>query len=170
MTKSGITRRIDELGRIVIPKEMRINLGIREGEPLEIYIENNLIIIKKFSQVENIKDISSRVCNIISDICKIDLVITDREKVIITSKNLEQLNNLVLDEQLKNLIDNRESYMSSSKDTFLNIAKYFIILPIITSTDCSGLIMILSDDKHNEDNLTYGKIVQKLISSSLDVA
>ena len=65
LNKSGITRRIDELGRIVVPKEIRCNLGIRDGEPLEIYTENNSIIIKKYSQVENIKDISLNVCKII---------------------------------------------------------------------------------------------------------
>ena len=53
MTKSGITRRIDELGRIVVPKEIRYNLGIRDGEPLEIYIENNSIIMSSdYSQIE----------------------------------------------------------------------------------------------------------------------
>ena len=168
MTKSGITRRIDELGRIVIPKEMRINLGIRDGEPLEIYVDNNTIVIKKFSQVENIKDISSKVCNIISDICKIDLLISDREKVIVTSNKLKDLSNIRLDEKMKQLIDNRESYMSNSKDNFLGMNKYFIMIPIITSTDCSGLIIVVSDEKNNE-NLIYAKIVQKLIVDSLDV-
>lgn len=168
MTKSGITRRIDELGRIVIPKEMRINLGIREGEPLEIYIENTSIIIKKFSQVENIKDISNRVCNIISDICKIDLLISDREKIIVSSSKLRELNNKKLSEKMKLLIDNRESYVSSNKEKLFDMEKYFIMIPIITSTDCSGLIIAVSDNKNNE-NLIYAKIVQKLIVDSLDV-
>jgi len=168
LTKSGITRRIDELGRIVIPKEMRINLGIRDGEPLEIYIENNTIVIKKFSQVENIKDISIKVCNIISDICKIDLLISDREKIIVSSSKLKALNNMFLTEKMKALIDNRENYISDSRDKFLGMEKYFIMIPIITSTDCSGLIIIISDQKNSED-LVYAKIVQKLISDSLDV-
>jgi len=169
LTKSGITRRIDELGRIVIPKEIRINLGIREGEPLEIYVENNSIVIKKFSQVENIKDVSNKVCNIISDICKIDLIITDREKIIVTSNKLNNLTNKILPNQLKYLIDNRESYISEKKDNIIELNKYFIMIPIITSTDCSGLIIVVSDEKNNE-NLVYAKIVQKLIVDSLDVS
>lgn len=168
MTKSGITRRIDELGRIVIPKEMRINLGIRDGEPLEIYVENNSIVIKKFSQVENIKDISNKICNIISDICKIDLLISDREKIIVTSRNLQELVNKNLSKEMKELIDNRESYISDKKDKFLDLNKYFIMIPIITSTDCSGLIIVVSDEKNNE-NTIYAKIVGKLIADSLDV-
>ena len=168
MTKSGITRRIDELGRIVIPKEIRINLGIREGEPLEIYVENNSIIVKKFSQVENIKDISNRVCSIISDICKIDLIITDREKVIVTSDKLKQLTNKILSNDLKRLIDNRETYISEKIDTLMDLTKYFIMVPIITSTDCSGLVIVISENK-TEENLIYAKIASKLIVDSLDV-
>ena len=169
MTKSGITRRIDELGRIVIPKEMRNNLGIREGEPLEIYVENNSIIIKKYSQVENIKDISSRICNIISDICKIDLLISDREKIIVASRGFNQLVNKNLTRDMKLLIDNRETYVSNKKDKIFELEKYFIMIPIITSTDCSGLIIVFSDEKV-DSNVIYAKIVQKLIVDSLDVA
>ena len=91
LEKSFITRRIDELGRIVIPKEIRNNLAIRVGEPLEILIENKSIVIRKYSQVENIVDLSSNICDVVSDISHIDLLIADREKVIVTSKNLSNL-------------------------------------------------------------------------------
>ncbi len=53
MKKTGVVRRIDELGRIVIPKEIRHNLQIREGESLEVYVEENAIVLKKFSFVNN---------------------------------------------------------------------------------------------------------------------
>lgn len=169
MNKSGITRRIDELGRIVIPKEMRINLGIRDGEPLEIFIENNTIIIKKYSQMLNIKDISNKVCNIISDICKIDLLISDREKIIVSSNKLKNFTNKILTEKMKILIDNRESFISEKREKIFDLEKYVIMLPIITSTDCSGLIIVFSD-KLLDENLIFAKIAQKLIVDSLDVA
>lgn len=169
LTKSGITRRIDELGRIVIPKEMRSNLGIRDGEPLELYIESNAIIIKKFSQVENIKEISNKICSIISDTCKVDLLITDREKIIVASNNLKNLATEKLNDKMKFLIDNRESYISNTKEEFFKMNKYFIMIPIITSTDCSGLIIIVNDEK-KEENIIYAKIAQKLIVQSLDVS
>lgn len=168
LTKSGITRRIDELGRIVIPKELRINLGIREGEPLEIYVENNNIVIKKFSQIENVLDVSKNICHIISDICNIDLMISDREKVIITSDNLKEFNGRELSDKLKMIIDNRGSYISKDKDNYFDMTKNFIILPIIVNADSSGLIIIVSD-VYKEENLIYAKIVQKLIQDSLDV-
>jgi len=169
LTKSGITRRIDELGRIVVPKEIRYNLGIRDGDPLEIYTENNAIIIKKYSQVENIKDISLNICEIINDVCNVGIIISDREKIIATSNDLKDLLNYKLDERYKRLIDNRESYISEKLETVFNINNYFTILPIITSIDCSGLIIIVSKEK-SDVYMKYGKIAQKLIVQKLDVS
>ena len=168
MTKSGITRRIDELGRIVIPKEIRSNLGIRDGELLEISIENKGIVIQKYSQVENIKDISEKITKIVSDVCKIELLISDREKILVSNNKEKDLLNQNINEKLKILIDNREIYVSEKKDKLLGIEKYFIIVPIITSIDCSGLVILISNIK-NEENLIYAKIVSKLIADSLDV-
>ena len=168
MNKSGITRRIDELGRIVIPKEIRSNLGIRDCEPLEIFVDNNSIIIKKFSQIINIKEISLKICDIMSEVCNINLLITDREKVIVSSKKLKKYDNSILDDKLKDLIDNRESYISKNKDNYFDMNKYFIILPIITSTDCSGLVILVSED-NNTENLIYAKIVQKLLVDKLEI-
>lgn len=48
MKATGIIRRIDDLGRVVIPKEIRRNLGIREGDPLEIFVENGCICLRKY--------------------------------------------------------------------------------------------------------------------------
>jgi len=169
LTKSGITRRIDELGRIVVPKEIRYNLGIRDGEPLEIYTENNAIVIKKYSQVENIKDISTSICEIISDVCNIDIIISDREKIIATNSTLKNLIDFKLEERYKLLIDNRETKISEKKEVIFNTNSYFTIIPIITSIDCSGLIIILSNER-SDVYLKYAKIVQKLIVQKLDVA
>ena len=169
MNKSGITRRIDELGRIVVPKEIRYNLGIRDGEPLEIYVENNTIVIKKYSQVENIKDISANLCEVINDVCNVQIMISDREKIIAANNNLMKLINYKLSEMFKQLIDNRETYISEKQEQYFNNNAYFTILPIITSTDCSGLIIILSKEK-TDINLKYAKIVQKLLVDKLDVS
>ena len=63
----------------------------------------------------------------------------------------------------------RKRNISEKKDNIIELNKYFIMIPIITSTDCSGLIIVVSDEKNNE-NLVYAKIVQKLIVDSLDVS
>ncbi len=56
MKQTGVTRKIDELGRIVIPKEIRKNLGIRDGETLEIFTSEDSIILKKYFDVRNYED------------------------------------------------------------------------------------------------------------------
>lgn len=168
MIKSGITRRIDELGRIVVPKEIRYNLGIRDGEPLEIYTNDNSIIIKKYSQVENIKDLSSILCEIISDICDVSVLVTDREKVIATNKSVVNIVDTKINDKLKTLIDNRVSYFSEVAEDHLGISGFYYILPIITSTDSSGLIILVSKTK-KEENIKYSKIIQKLLIQKLDI-
>lgn len=168
MTKSGITRRIDELGRIVVPKEIRYNLGIRDGEPLEIYTENNNIIIKKYSQVENIKDYSKNLCNVIADVCNVDVLVTDREKIL-TYTGKKELEKNKLEEKYKLLIDNRETYISDKKENIFGYIGYVYIVPIITSIDCSGLIFIISKEKE-EFCLKLIKLIQKMLIQKLDVA
>lgn len=169
MLKSGITRRIDELGRIVIPKEIRYNLGIRDGEPLEIIVNDNSIIIKKYSQLENIKTVSNNICEIISDVFNINIVVSDREKIIAANKELSSLINNSLGDVHKKLIDNRESYTSNNVETMFDINGYFYITPIITVSDCSGLVFIISKAK-NDENIKYANIAKKLIVYKLDVA
>lgn len=169
MIKSGITRRIDELGRIVVPKEIRYNLGIRDGEPLEIFTNDNAIIIKKYSQVENIKNLGQNLSDIISDICNVDVLITDREKVVAANSNLKELIDTKLEEKYKKLIDNRESYISENLEINFNKEGFITLVPIITQSDCSGLVIIMTHKKADE-NLNYSKIIQKLLVRKLDIA
>ena len=163
MINSGITRRIDDLGRIVVPKELRNNLGIRDGEPLLISTENDTIVIKKFSKVESMQEIIRKYAEIVSDITNINIIITDREKVIYTNTKLDLLNKQ-LDDHLKEYIDNRESYLSNGLDLFLDIKSYFVIIPMITCSDSIGLVIFYSE-KNIGKYQDIAKILSKLITS-----
>ena len=61
MKLAGIVRRIDELGRIVIPKEIRKTLHIKNGENLEIFIDGETIVLKKYSELGNLKELSDTI-------------------------------------------------------------------------------------------------------------
>ena len=68
MRATGIVRRVDDLGRVVIPKEIRRSMGIREGEPLEIYLENDAVIFRRYSynlvkEVERVAELIECNCN-----------------------------------------------------------------------------------------------------------
>lgn len=166
MIKSGITRRIDELGRIVVPKEIRFNLGIREGDSLEIFTKDNAIVIKKYSEIENIFELSNKLCKIFYDIWGLSIIITDRDKVIACSGNLN-IQEKPLPNNLKKMIDNRESIFNKY-DKFFEIEGYFTILPIIVASSVTGFV-IVNSNKNNEDNVMNAKIIQKIICEKIDV-
>ena len=114
MKSTGITRRIDDLGRIVIPKEIRKNLKIKENEVLEIFINNDEIILKKFSPFNDSEKILSDYIKVINDMTGNDVIITDRDKVILSSKRLEEkLLNKKLSEYVNDLIENRSIFLSN---------------------------------------------------------
>ncbi len=169
MKQTGVTRKIDELGRIVIPKEIRKNLGIRDGETLEIFTSEDSIILKKYFEVRKYEDLSSKLCELIKNIYNVDLVITDREKVI-TSSNKEIVENTKLNNKFLELIDNREMFISKELLTInlgIDISGYFTIIPIIASSDSLGLVIIISDNDNDYSSL--GKLLAKIIADKIDI-
>ncbi len=169
MKQTGVTRKIDELGRIVIPKEIRKNLGIRDGETLEIFTDENGIILKKYFEVRKYEDLSTKLCELIKNIYNVDLVITDREKVI-TSSNKDILENTKLTNNFLELIDNREMFISRELSTMnlgVEISAYYTIVPIIASSDSLGLVIILSEN--NIDYTSLGKLLAKIIADKIDI-
>lgn len=169
MKQTGVTRKIDELGRIVIPKEIRKNLGIRDGETLEIFTSEDSIILKKYFEVRKYEDLSSKLCELIKNIYNVDLVITDREKVI-TSSNKDIVENTKLNNKFLELIDNREMFISKELLTInlsIDISGYFTIIPIIASSDSLGLVIIISDNANDYSSL--GKLLAKIIADKIDI-
>lgn len=169
MKQTGVTRKIDELGRIVIPKEIRKNLGIRDGEALEIFTSEDIIILKKYFEVRKYEDLSSKLCELIKNIYNVDLVITDREKVI-TSSNKDIVENTKLNNKFLELIDNREMFISKELLTInlgIDISGYFTMIPIIASSDSLGLVIIISDNANDYNSL--GKLLAKIIADKIDI-
>ena len=80
---AGIVRRIDELGRIVIPKELRRTMRIRDGEELEMnQVSDNEIIIKKFSQMQALQTLAEGYSKVLFDLCGVQIMIVDKSKVL----------------------------------------------------------------------------------------
>lgn len=170
MKATGITRKIDELGRIVIPKEIRRNLGIRDGESLEIFTEEDGILLKKHSLIHNFEDLGNKLCKTLSTIIDAEIIITDRERIIATS-NKDELIGKILPKEFIELIDNRESLKSEyeTKTTIedIEISGNYSIVPIISSIDSLGLVIIIS--KSNVDNTMMARIIAKIMAEKLDI-
>ena len=169
MKQTGVTRKIDELGRIVIPKEIRKNLGIRDGEALEIFTSEDSIILKKYFEVRKYEDLSSKLCELIKNIYNVDLVITDREKVI-SSSNKEIVENSKLNNKFLELIDNREMFISKELSTINfgnDVSGYYTVVPIIASSDSLGLVILISAS--GNDYTFLGKLLAKIIADKIDI-
>ena len=164
MKSTGITRKIDELGRIVIPKEIRRNLGIRDGESLEIFTDEDSIILKKHSQMERFEDLGAKLGEIINTIFKVDVIITDREKVIAATSD-KMIVDKKLNKDLIYLIDNREEFVGR-KDILGNIGNVTIV-PIIASIDSLGLIILISNDDLDLKNIA--RLMAKILSEKLNI-
>ena len=128
MKATGIVRRIDDLGRIVIPKEIRRTLHIRETDPMEIFTDTEgQIILKKYSPIGDISTFAGKYAESLSDATGMTVCITDREQVIAASgddkKNL--MNKPVTKEMC--IRDSPCSYILVTKLDFNNVSDFNII-------------------------------------------
>ena len=79
MLTTGITRRIDELGRVVIPKEIRRTMRLREGEEMEIFVEDNSLVLKKYSSLATLARFADEVAESLAVAAGGTVVITDND-------------------------------------------------------------------------------------------
>lgn len=171
MKSTGVIRRIDELGRIVIPKEIRRNLGIRDGENVEIFTESDSIILKKYNRMESINNLASILTEIIYNDFNYKIIITDHEQVI-SSKGIEEnINNIKISPDCLNIIENRETITKENYNLELEnitLKGNFIFIPIISLNDSIGLIIMYSAEKFTNEHM-IGKLVSSIFSCKLDI-
>ena len=167
MKSTGITRRIDDLGRIVIPKEIRKNLKIKENEVLEIFIENENIILKKFSSFDDMEKVFERLIEVLEDITLNNILITDRERVVGVSKRKEyDYLNKEIGNNIINSIENKEKNLSTGEVELINnkqINTNYYIRPIINEGDTLGSIVIFGNKEIEEKDVLATDIISKLI-------
>ena len=174
MKSTGITRRIDDLGRIVIPKEIRKNLKIKENEVLEIFINNDEIILKKFSPFNDSEKVLSDYIKVINDMTGNDVIITDRDKVILSSKKLEErLLNKKLSEYVNDLIENRSTFLSNDMKGIEvidneKIKQNYYFIPFIIDSDVVGSIIMFSSKEFDENSKSLLLIASKLLVNYIE--
>lgn len=161
MKSTGIVRKIDELGRIVIPKEIRNVLSIHSNDDLEIFIDNMKIVLKKYEKSDNILNYSNNIVNIIDEKLNIKVFVTNKEKII-TAGNFK---NKELDSKLLELIEERKRYESINKETINKISGYFVIYPIIVESDILGLLMFAKETVFTNEEKILTNIILKLIEN-----
>ncbi|HHW69082.1 MAG TPA: AbrB/MazE/SpoVT family DNA-binding domain-containing protein [Tenericutes bacterium] len=154
MKATGIIRRIDELGRIVIPKEIRKTFRIKEGDSLEIYIENDEnIVFKKHSLISKIEDMAQNFTDSVYAFIKHNIIITSKDEFIAVSGNLKkEILKKPISEYLENQISRRievfEKYPKEIKLTDnYSLTSTYIIRSIVINGDVEGLVICISNDE-----------------------
>ncbi len=174
MKSTGISRRIDELGRIVIPKEIRKNLKIRDGETLEIFIEEDNIILKKYSIMNDMFDVAQKCSDSMYEVIDKNIIITDRDKVIAASGSLKKKYlNKEIGPFLEEVISRRESYSEKYKKEIEIIEgekeEYnYVVSSIIINGDSVGVVIILSKEEISEIEEKTTNFISKFLSKNLE--
>ena len=157
MKATGIVRRIDELGRIVIPKEIRRTLRIRETDPMEIFTDSDgTIVLKKYSPIGEIGVFAKQYAEALASVAGHVVVITDREQVIAaTGPMRNDYMGKRVTKALETMMDDRQVVNSTGKNGVVIFAEGVnisdceqVIYPIICEGDVIGSVIIMSKDNN----------------------
>ena len=174
MKATGVVRRIDDLGRVVIPKEIRRVHRIKEGDPLEIFTDKEgEIILKKYSPIGELTEFASSYAETLSKTTGHITCITDKDTVIAVSggskKDFLEKN---LSKQLEEIIENKEVFKSKDNNEISvpitqnegreRIYNSQVIYPIISDGDVIGSVILLS----KEPNQKMGEVEYKVAQSA----
>ena len=169
MKATGITRRIDELGRIVIPKEIRRTLRIREGAPLEIFTDREgQIILKKYSPIGELSQFSGQYAETMAQTTGHLVCFTDRDHVIAASgSGKKEFEGKPISRQLDEVMENRKTLVASKdENNFIKITlddsgEYVTqaISTIICEGDAIGAVILYDKDKNHPMGETENQLV-----------
>ena len=171
MKATGIVRRIDELGRIVIPKEIRRTLRIRESDPLEIFTDREgEIILKKYSPIGEMTTFAKQYAESLAQVSGHAALIADRDQFIAVAGGYKGLLGKSISKQLEEKIGNRDTILATKGDrSFITISEeqteeyqHQAIAPIICEGDVIGAVVLLESDNKSR----MGEVEQKLILSA----
>ncbi len=159
MKATGIVRRVDDLGRIVIPKEIRRTLKIREGDPLEIYTEKDGgVIFRKYSPMGDLQDFAAQICESIGSNTGRIAAVSDRDSIIaLSGAPKRELMDKPNSKELERLMEQRKNYRYEPGQALLKATessdKYHlgVAAPILCQGDLMGCVMLLMGE--NSDAL-----------------
>lgn len=171
MKATGIVRRIDDLGRVVVPKEIRRTLRIREGDPLEIFTDKDgEIILKKYSPIGELGTFAKQYAESLATTTGHIIGIADKDQFIaVSGGSKRELFEKQISKELEELINDRKSISANSDekkfikilhDSDENEYSSEVIYPIISEGDAIGAVVILSKDQK------MGEVENKLAHSA----
>lgn len=167
---TGIVRRIDDLGRVVIPKEIRRTMRIREGDPLEIYTDKDgEVIFKKYSLMGDLGEFSGQICETLNKTTGRITVVADRDSVLaVAGIPRRELGDRRISNELESLMEGRQMYQYRSGDSRFPVIedseKYTVGLaaPILSGGDVMGCVVFVDQDGAEPLGDTEYKLAQTI--------
>ena len=175
MKTTGIIRRIDDLGRIVVPKELRKTLRIKNGDSFEIFVDNEDIILKKYSPMESIEEAAIKYVDSFNQVIKHSVIVTDKDRVIAASGVLKKRYlGKKITEFTERCIERRDSFVERQKKIFSFVEGvedlgYYSFSSIISDGDTIGGVIIISVESpilESEEKMSV--ILAKLLSGNFN--
>lgn len=176
MKATGVVRRIDDLGRIVIPKEIRKTLRIKEGDPLEIFTDREgQVILKKYSPIGELSEFATEYAETLAKTTGHIACITDKDTVIaISGGSKKEFLEQGISKALEKVIEDKEIYTSKENndksipitqiDTMERIKNAQVIYPIISDGDAIGSVILISKDSNTKMTDIEKKVAQSAAS------
>ena len=174
MKATGIVRRIDDLGRVVIPKEIRRTMRIREGDPLEIYTDREgEVIFKKYSPIGELQSFASEYADTLQKTSGMPIFICDRDAIIaVSGASKKEYIDKKISKSLEDIIENRSLYYNTMRNTEKNVIEfskdYFIscAMPILSAGDVIGCILSGWQNGASIANKISDEVESKLIQTA----
>ncbi len=167
MKATGIVRRIDDLGRIVIPKEIRRSFRIREGDPLEIFTDaEGEVIFKKYSPIGELSNFASQYAEVLHKSGGLPVAIMDNDHVIAASGiSKREILERRITRNIEELMENRAIHIATNDVPPINAVEGFnrkasVVYPIIYGGDVSGAVALMEDEGSELPSETDIKLVQ----------
>ena len=174
MKATGIVRRMDDLGRVVVPKELRRTMKISEGTPLEIFIDKDgSIIFRKYSPVGEMNESAKNMAECISAAGGIGTAVCDRDRIIATAGiPKKDLLDKPVSKQLDELMRRKKAFISSGEDTVLaaegGLRTANAAFPISCAGDLCGMFLLIKDEDakpgETQEHLRLGKLASDFLS------
>lgn len=181
MKATGIVRRIDELGRVVIPKEIRRTLRIKEGDPLEIFTDRDELMLKKYSPIATLERFSEATARSLNDLSGKLAAICDTDEILYAyGEGKRDLDKKQLSEEMDKILKDRRSYTASLAEggTILPVTASSepditaqIIVPIVSNGDCLGAIILLSKEsgeKMGNNDLNLARLTAEILANQFE--
>ncbi|MGN0814380.1 MAG: stage V sporulation T C-terminal domain-containing protein [Candidatus Coproplasma sp.] len=157
MKATGIVRRIDELGRVVIPKEIRSTLRLKSGDPLEIFTERDELMLKKYSPIASLGRFSEGTAKSLNDLSGHLAIVCDTDEVLCASgSGKREVTGKTVSKDLDKIMQERKSYVANLSeggdivpiiDGEQPAVTAQVIVPIVSNGDCLGAVALISTEE-----------------------